>query len=152
MNAPVVSPLQKVIAGANFVNVRLVEVQAKLVDLSIQEYEYTLEIRGKTPPILEREGKRFLLPICTVTLHSKSGGPVPFVASVAMEAVYELTDPAITLADCDDFIKQNVPFNLWPYFRETFQSLSGRMQLAPPMVLPLMKPSLAITGEGEEKK
>lgn len=140
--------LAKVIAGSNLVAVRMVEVQAHLKSLEVRDYEYNLEIKGKAPQIVEKDGKRLLLAICAVSLSPKAAGAmVPVEIMVGMEAVYELADASITQKDCESFVRQNVPYNLWPYFRETIQSVTARMQVNPPVVLPLMKPSLAIAGE-----
>ncbi len=63
------------------------------------------------------------------------------VIAAAYRAAYRVTSirPPLTEEEIDEFAQFNVPYTVWPYWRELVQSLTVRMGL-PPLTLPLLKP------------
>lgn len=76
-------------------------------------------------------------------LKAKSKGKVKPLMRIDLEyrVVYRVADLDSTALNEDlinEFLKRNVPINVWPYIRENVMTLTGKMGLTP-LILPVLK-------------
>lgn len=134
---------EDVIQSVDLFAVRLLKVSSELRETQSEtEIKTRLSISHKTKGSEIRtrpDGKRYLVGVCEFDVSPGSDSKIWVSITVVMQAFYRLENDSITIEDCESFIQYNVVFNLWPYFRELVQSLSARMLINPPIVIPLMK-------------
>jgi hypothetical protein len=132
---------KKVVDAAVLSKLRLLTISANSIPFSEGEPEDpAISVEWGTPPpvIIERDGKRFLIAICHFRVNGKTESKAPAKVETSWEAQYELTDSTIEAGQCKEFVERNVPFNIWPYARETVHSLTLKMDIRP-IILPLYK-------------
>ena len=64
-----------------------------------------------------------------------------FTISVSYMVIYDVNDMNLNPQAVKYFGQENAYFNVYPYLREFITTMSQRMNLPSPLVLPLLKPN-----------
>jgi preprotein translocase subunit SecB len=137
-NLEILHQVQRVAGVVDLQEIELVRLRS---ELSLDKFTTPLVLRfsHKTTCLSQRDNTlSFLTKLDTRATRDRK---VVLSISAAYRATYSVASesPAIKDEEIGAFAEFNVPYNVWPYWRELVQSLTVRMGL-PPLTLPLLKP------------
>lgn len=110
----------------------------------LEQLKFEMKAGGRKSPDAPNTIQAFIALECAVL--PRDHDRVVAKVSCEMALDYLVSDVAafeqLTEEDCVDFASLNGLYNAWPYLREYCQSMSLRMLLPAPIILPSLPPSM----------
>lgn len=148
-----VRPSQRVLALPKLVSlrgIRLIRGQTEFLGIQkgdvLEQLKLDVKAGGRKSPDAPSTLQAFVGLEATVLPGDRERVVARVSCDLALD--YHVSDEAafanLTDEDCADFASTNGLFNAWPYLREFCQTMSLRMLLPAPIVLPSLPPGAAI--------
>lgn len=129
-------------------SVRLIRSQSEFFGIQkgdvLEQLKLEMKVGGRKSPDVPTTVQAFVALECAVLPRDHDRVVAKVSCDLALD--YLVSDPAafeaLTEEDCVEFASANGVYNAWPYMREFCQSVSLRMILPAPIILPSLPPSM----------